>query len=175
MTAHAAGPAPSGAGNGEPLVVVAAAIVQAGRLLVVSKQAAPENFYLPGGKTDPGEEPLDTLSRELDVELGGRPVEPDDRFGRRRVRAPWPGEAWMQWWQSQGRRRVSGRCRGLRRDRGVTSRELISAIAAGSSRHAVCAGQRERSKGTPVSKGQRGGGSSPPVQAGRTCRPLPCR
>jgi len=30
------------------MVVVAAAIVQAGRLLVVSKKAAPDVFYLPG-------------------------------------------------------------------------------------------------------------------------------
>lgn len=74
ITQHAAVPVP--AGNGEPLVVVAAAVVQAGRLLVVSKQAAPAIFYLPGGKPDPGEKPLEALSRELDEELGVRPVEP---------------------------------------------------------------------------------------------------
>ncbi|WP_069816714.1 NUDIX hydrolase [Streptomyces sp. TP-A0874] len=58
-----------------PLVVVAAVVVQEGRLLVVSKKAAPEVFYLPGGKPEPGEEPLDTLARELDEELGARPLE----------------------------------------------------------------------------------------------------
>jgi 8-oxo-dGTP pyrophosphatase MutT (NUDIX family) len=58
------------------MVVVAAAIVQAGRLLVVSKQAAPDFFYLPGGKPDAGEEALEALTRELDEELGVRPVEP---------------------------------------------------------------------------------------------------
>ncbi|TPQ20658.1 NUDIX hydrolase [Streptomyces sporangiiformans] len=58
------------------MVVVAAAIVQAGRLLVVSKQAAPDFFYLPGGKPDAGEESLEALTRELDEELGVRPVEP---------------------------------------------------------------------------------------------------
>ncbi|MFI8949417.1 NUDIX domain-containing protein [Streptomyces sp. NPDC053750] len=63
-------------GGGEPLAVVAAAIVQHGRLLVVSKQAAPEVFYLPGGKPDAGEEPLEALCRELDEELGVEPREP---------------------------------------------------------------------------------------------------
>ncbi|WP_405641478.1 NUDIX domain-containing protein [Streptomyces sp. NBC_00019] len=60
----------------EVLEVVAAAIVRRGRLLVVSKQAAPEVFYVPGGKPDPGEAPLETLYRELDEELGVRPLEP---------------------------------------------------------------------------------------------------
>ncbi|MFE5022997.1 NUDIX domain-containing protein [Streptomyces sp. NPDC056656] len=54
----------------ESLVVVAAAIVQEGRLLVVSKQAAPEVFYLPGGKPDADEEPMEALMPELDEELG---------------------------------------------------------------------------------------------------------
>ncbi|GAB2851561.1 NUDIX domain-containing protein [Streptomyces deserti] len=60
----------------ESLVVVAAAIVREGRLLVVSKKAAPEVFYLPGGKPDAGEQPLEVLFRELDEELGVRPLEP---------------------------------------------------------------------------------------------------
>ncbi|WP_329342990.1 NUDIX domain-containing protein [Streptomyces sp. NBC_00663] len=76
MTQHAAAPVPDAAGGGEPLVVVAAAVVRAGRLLVVSKQQAPEIFYLPGGKPDPGEQPLEALCRELDEELGVRPVQP---------------------------------------------------------------------------------------------------
>ncbi|MEU1807042.1 NUDIX domain-containing protein [Streptomyces sp. NPDC019937] len=62
--------------DAEPMIVVAAAIVQRGRLLVVSKKAAPEVFYLPGGKPDPGEGPLETLARELDEELGVAPLEP---------------------------------------------------------------------------------------------------
>jgi 8-oxo-dGTP diphosphatase len=57
-----------------PLItVVAAAVVEHGRLLVVSKQAAPEVFYLPGGKPEPGEDARATLLRELDEELGVRP------------------------------------------------------------------------------------------------------
>ncbi|MEU5999496.1 NUDIX domain-containing protein [Streptomyces sp. NPDC047197] len=65
-----------GIGAEEPLAVVAAAIVQESRLLVVSKQAAPDVFYLPGGKPDAGEARLETLVRELDEELGVRPLEP---------------------------------------------------------------------------------------------------
>ncbi|MFI6704668.1 NUDIX domain-containing protein [Streptomyces sp. NPDC050509] len=60
----------------EPLIVVAAAIVRQGRLLVVSKKAAPEFFYLPGGKPDPGESLAGALIRELDEELGVVPEEP---------------------------------------------------------------------------------------------------
>ncbi|MFB7469698.1 NUDIX domain-containing protein [Kitasatospora sp. NPDC056184] len=59
-----------------PLVVVAAAVVEDGRLLVVSKTAAPDVFYLPGGKPDAGEEPLAALTRELAEELGAAPVGP---------------------------------------------------------------------------------------------------
>jgi 8-oxo-dGTP diphosphatase len=53
----------------EPLRVVAAAIVDSRRVLLVSKRAAPEVFYLPGGKPDVGEAPLATLARELGEEL----------------------------------------------------------------------------------------------------------
>jgi 8-oxo-dGTP diphosphatase len=54
----------------EPLRVVAAAVLDARRLLLVSKRAAPDVFYLPGGKPEPGEAPLDCLRRELGEELG---------------------------------------------------------------------------------------------------------
>ena len=50
--------------------VVGAAILEDSRLLLVSKRAAPDVFFLPGGKPEPGEEPLATLERELDEELG---------------------------------------------------------------------------------------------------------
>jgi 8-oxo-dGTP diphosphatase len=48
----------------------ALAIVEAGRLLVVSKKAAPDVFYLPGGKPEAGESAEQTLIRELAEELG---------------------------------------------------------------------------------------------------------
>ncbi|WP_343242220.1 NUDIX domain-containing protein [Streptomyces sp. SID9727] len=60
----------------EPLAVVAAAVVENGRLLVVSKKAAPEIFYLPGGKPVAGEELLETLTREFEEELGVQPLDP---------------------------------------------------------------------------------------------------
>lgn len=56
------------------LIVAAAVIVQRGRLLVVSKRAAPDVFYLPGGKPDPGEDHADAVRRELAEELDVRPA-----------------------------------------------------------------------------------------------------
>ena len=59
-------------GATEPLAVVAAAIVQEERLLVVSKRAAPDVFYLPGGKPDAGAELADlrwVSGHERDVHL----------------------------------------------------------------------------------------------------------
>lgn len=76
MTQHGGGVGVPYLNEGGPLIVVAAVIVQERRLLVVSKRVAPAIFYLPGGKPDPGEQPLDTLCRELDEELGVRPLEP---------------------------------------------------------------------------------------------------
>jgi 8-oxo-dGTP diphosphatase len=52
------------------LRVIAAAVLSSRGLLLVSKRAAPDVFYLPGGKPDPGEAPLDCLERELAEELG---------------------------------------------------------------------------------------------------------
>jgi 8-oxo-dGTP diphosphatase len=56
------------------LHVVGAAVVEDGRLLVVSKRAAPDVFYLPGGKPDEGEDELACLERELREELSAAPV-----------------------------------------------------------------------------------------------------
>jgi 8-oxo-dGTP diphosphatase len=50
--------------------VIAAAVLDPRGLLLVSKRAAPDVYYLPGGKPDPGEPPLDCLGRELAEELG---------------------------------------------------------------------------------------------------------
>jgi 8-oxo-dGTP diphosphatase len=52
------------------LQVVAGAIIDCGKLLLVSKKQAPDVFYLPGGKPERGEKPLATLARELGEELG---------------------------------------------------------------------------------------------------------
>jgi 8-oxo-dGTP pyrophosphatase MutT (NUDIX family) len=51
------------------LTVVAAAIVADRRLLLVSKHEAPDVFYLPGGKPEPGEEDDACLFREVAEEL----------------------------------------------------------------------------------------------------------
>jgi len=60
---------------GAPLLrVAAAAVVERGRLLVVSKKAAPGIFYLPGGKPEPGESVRQAVVRELREELGVVPV-----------------------------------------------------------------------------------------------------
>ncbi|MEG3628181.1 NUDIX hydrolase [Streptomyces poriticola] len=76
MTDEAGAPVAGGSGAARQLNVVAAVIVERARLLVVSKRAAPDVFYLPGGKPDPGEGSLEALRRELDEELGVQPVEP---------------------------------------------------------------------------------------------------
>ncbi|MFF3767488.1 NUDIX domain-containing protein [Streptomyces sp. NPDC001922] len=76
MTHEPVRTAPRTGEDGAPLTVAAAAIVQDGRLLVVSKKAAPHVFYLPGGKPEQGETPLEALVRELGEELGAEPVEP---------------------------------------------------------------------------------------------------
>jgi 8-oxo-dGTP diphosphatase len=67
------------------LRVVAAAVLGSRGLLLVSKRAAPDVFYLPGGKPEPGEAALDCLRRELDEELGVG-IEAAEPFGD--VRAP---------------------------------------------------------------------------------------
>jgi 8-oxo-dGTP diphosphatase len=50
--------------------VIAAAVLQPRGLLLVSKRAAPDVYYLPGGKPEPDEAPLDCLRREVAEELG---------------------------------------------------------------------------------------------------------
>jgi len=56
------------------LRVAAAVVVDDGRLLLVSKSAAPRVFYLPGGKPDSGESATECIRRELREELGTEPA-----------------------------------------------------------------------------------------------------
>lgn len=58
------------------LRVIAAAVLHERQLMLVSKHAAPDVHYLPGGKPEVGEAPLDCLHREVLEELGCRVIEP---------------------------------------------------------------------------------------------------
>jgi 8-oxo-dGTP diphosphatase len=68
-----------------PLRVIAAAVLDARGLLLVSKRAAPDIYYLPGGKPEPGEPVLGCLRREVHEELG---VAIEDPVPFAEVRAP---------------------------------------------------------------------------------------
>jgi 8-oxo-dGTP diphosphatase len=62
--------------SGSLKVVAAAVVGPDGRLLVVSKHAAPDVHYLPGGKPDAGESELEALRREVLEELGVEVIDP---------------------------------------------------------------------------------------------------
>ncbi|HEY6691344.1 MAG TPA: NUDIX domain-containing protein [Solirubrobacteraceae bacterium] len=77
------------------LRVIAAAVLDPRGLLLVSKRAAPSVYYLPGGKPEPGEAPLECLERELAEELGVT-VAAAEPFAEVRAPAALEGvEMWM--------------------------------------------------------------------------------
>jgi 8-oxo-dGTP diphosphatase len=86
------------------LRVIAAAVLEPRGLLLVSKRAAPDVYYLPGGKPEPGEAALDCLERELHEELGVglEAVEPFTE-----VRAPAALEG-VDMWMTVFRARLAG-------------------------------------------------------------------
>ena len=72
-----------------------AAVLDPRGLLLVSKRAAPEVFYLPGGKPEADEEPLQCLERELAEELGVQ-IATAEPFAEVRAPAALEGvEMWM--------------------------------------------------------------------------------
>lgn len=86
------------------LRVIAAAVLDPRGLLLVSKRAAPDVFYLPGGKPEPGEAPLECLERELAEELGVV-IEHAEPFTE--VRAPAALEG-VDMWMTVFRTRLAG-------------------------------------------------------------------
>jgi 8-oxo-dGTP diphosphatase len=86
------------------LRVIAAAVLGPRGLLLVSKRAAPDVFYLPGGKPEPGEAPLACLGRELAEELG---VGIDAAEPFTEVRAPAALEG-VDMWMTVFRTRLAG-------------------------------------------------------------------
>jgi 8-oxo-dGTP diphosphatase len=87
------------------LRVIAAAVVDSRGLLLVSKRAAPDVYYLPGGKPDDGEPPLDCLRRELTEELG---VGLESAAPLAEVHAPAALEPGVEMWMSVFLARLAG-------------------------------------------------------------------
>ncbi|MGW4905686.1 (deoxy)nucleoside triphosphate pyrophosphohydrolase [Streptomyces sp. NPDC004270] len=81
----------------ERIVVVGAALLDAGRLLAARRSAPPElagRWELPGGKVEPGETPEQALVRELREELGVE-AEPLTRVpGEWPLREPYVLQVW---------------------------------------------------------------------------------
>jgi 8-oxo-dGTP diphosphatase len=86
------------------LRVIAAAVLGSRGLLLVSKRAAPDVFYLPGGKPEPGEAPLECLERELAEELHVA-IEHAELFTEVHARAALEG---VDMWMTVFRTRLAG-------------------------------------------------------------------
>ena len=84
--------------------VIGAAVVGPRGLLLVAKRAAPDIYYLPGGKPEADEAPLDCLRREVLEELG---VEIDTAEPFTEVHAPAALEG-VEMWMSVFLTRLGG-------------------------------------------------------------------
>jgi 8-oxo-dGTP diphosphatase len=84
--------------------VIGAAVVGPRGLLLVAKRAAPDVFYLPGGKPEADEAPLACLRREVAEELG---VEIADAEPFTEVHAPAALEG-VEMWMSVFLARLAG-------------------------------------------------------------------
>ncbi|MFF4041504.1 (deoxy)nucleoside triphosphate pyrophosphohydrolase [Streptomyces sp. NPDC001816] len=82
----------------ERIVVVGAALLDAGRLLAARRSAPPElagRWELPGGKVEPGERPEDALVRELREELGIDTEAVERVPGEWPLRSPYVLQVWI--------------------------------------------------------------------------------
>jgi len=91
-----------------PVRVVAALLVEEGRVLVTQRlagQAFPLQWEFPGGKVEPGETHADALARELREEVGIE-VEgiAEDPFGSIRYRNPTGREVEVRFYRVRSRR-----------------------------------------------------------------------
>jgi 8-oxo-dGTP diphosphatase len=84
--------------------VIGAAVVGPRGLLLVAKRAAPDVYYLPGGKPEADEAPLDCLRREVGEELG---VEIEEAEPFTEVHAPAALEG-VEMWMSVFLARLAG-------------------------------------------------------------------
>ncbi|MEU9447774.1 (deoxy)nucleoside triphosphate pyrophosphohydrolase [Streptomyces sp. NPDC048277] len=81
----------------ERIVVVGAALLDAGRLLAARRSAPPDlagRWELPGGKVEPGETPEHALVRELREELGVETETVARVPGEWPLRAPYVLQVW---------------------------------------------------------------------------------
>ncbi|MFF7451915.1 MULTISPECIES: NUDIX domain-containing protein [unclassified Streptomyces] len=81
----------------ERIVVVGAALLDAGRLLAARRSAPPDlagRWELPGGKVEPGETPQAALVRELREELGVETEVGERVPGEWPLRSPYVLQVW---------------------------------------------------------------------------------
>jgi 8-oxo-dGTP diphosphatase len=82
-------------------VVVSAALLDGAGRVLAARRRRPAGWELPGGKVEPGEEPLAALHRELDEELGVTVEVGDELVAPGGPGTAWPltpGLAMRVWW-----------------------------------------------------------------------------